>query len=328
MNVQHLSSKIFHINSPATFNEAALEIFRYQFQTNKVYRTFATQLGVRAGDIKTVEQIPFLPIELFKTQVVYSGDAAPQHWFESSGTTDITPSRHYYIDLDLYEKSFMAAFRQFYGNIDEYCILALLPSYRQESSLVYMTGKLIEASRHPKSGFYLENTDEMAKTLALLEKEGQKSMLIGVSFALLDFVEQHQFHLQHTIVVETGGMKGRKREMVREELHQLLTAGFGVEKIHAEYGMTEMFSQAWSQGDGRFLSPPWLQILIRDVNDPLALIGKNATGGINIIDLANIGTCSFIATQDLGRLNEDGSFEVLGRFDHADVRGCSLLVGN
>ncbi|MBE0637082.1 MAG: acyl transferase [Bacteroidales bacterium] len=330
MNIQHLSTKIFSITSPGSFNETALELFRYQYQTNKVYRTFTDQLRIRPGDVKTVEQIPFLPVEFFKTQVVYSGNKMPQHWFESSGTSGMIPSKHYYSDLSLYEESFMGAFREFYGNADEYCILALLPSYleRQGSSLVYMAGKLIESSRHPESGFYLENRDELAKTIVRLDNEGQKIMLIGVSYALLDLIENHKFHLKNTIIVETGGMKGRKRELVREELHQLLCSGFGVGKIHAEYGMTELFSQAWSKGEGSFVGPSWLRVLIRDVNDPLTIIGKNAVGGINIIDLANLGSCCFIATQDLGRLHEDGSFEVLGRFDQAELRGCNLLVAH
>jgi len=330
MNIQHLNEKIFKINSSESFNEAALEIFRYQVQTNKVYKTFTERLNLRAEKIKTVEQIPFLPIGFFKSHVVISGDKTPENWFESSGTTGSAVSRHYYRDTVLYEKSFNTAFQQFYGNVSEYCILALLPSYleRQGSSLVYMAGKLIEASGHPDSGFYLNNLDELALILKMLDKMGQKTMLIGVSFALLDLIELHQFRLKNVIVVETGGMKGRKREMVREELHQLLCAGFGVEKIHSEYGMTELFSQAWSQGRGKFHTPPWMKILIRDANDPLSLVGKNAGGGINIIDLANIGSCSFIATQDLGRLDDDGAFEVLGRFDQAGVRGCNLLVAH
>jgi phenylacetate-coenzyme A ligase PaaK-like adenylate-forming protein len=330
MNIQHLSEKIFKKKSSERFNETALEIFRYQVQTNKVYKTFVERLNLRPEKIKTIEQIPFLPIEFFKSHVVISGEKTPEHWFESSGTTGSAISRHYYQDTFFYMKSFMASFQKFYGNVNDYCILALLPSYleRQGSSLVYMAGKLIEASGHPESGFYLNNLDELGQLLKKLDQSGQKTMLIGVSFALLDLVEKHQFNLNHTIVVETGGMKGRKREMVREELHQLLCAGFGIEKIHSEYGMTELFSQAWSQGGGIFHNPSWLKILIRDVNDPLSLIGKNAVGGINIIDLANVGSCSFIATQDLGRLAEDGSFEVLGRFDQADVRGCSLLVAN
>lgn len=330
MNIQHLNEKIFEINSSESFNETALEIFRYQVQTNKVYKTFVERLNLRAEKIKTIGQVPFLPIEFFKSHIVISGNKTPDNWFESSGTTGSVVSRHFYRDTFLYERSFMTAFQNFYGNANEYCILALLPSYleRQGSSLVYMAGKLIEASGHPNSGFYLHNLDELAQVLKKLDQSEQKIMLIGVSFALLDLIEIHQFQLKNVTVVETGGMKGRKREMVREELHQLLCAGFGVEKIHSEYGMTELFSQAWSQGGGKFQTPSWLKIMIRDVNDPLSLIGKNAVGGINIIDLANVGSCSFVATQDLGRLAEDGSFEVLGRFDQAEVRGCSLLVAN
>lgn len=330
MNIQQLSKQIFKINSTESFNETALKIFRYQIQTNRVYGAFAKQLRIRPDDVKTIEQIPFLPIDFFKTQIVFSGEKVPQQCFVSSGTTATTPSRHYYHNLVLYEKSFMTSFSQFFGNIDEYCILALLPSYleREGSSLVYMAGKLIEATKHPDSGFYLNNFQELADVLIRLEERGQKIILIGVSFALLDLIALHKFQLKNTIVIETGGMKGRNREMVREEMHELLQIGFGIEKIHSEYGMTELFSQAWSKGDGRFLTPSWLKILIRDINDPLSLIVEGKAGGINIIDLANINSCSFIATQDIGRAHRDGAFEVLGRFDHAQVRGCNLLVAN
>lgn len=320
--------KIFDISSAADFNESTLEIFRFQSQTNKVYREFMQKLRIKPEKISTVEQIPFLPIEFFKIHPVIAGDQKPERWFESSGTTGMAVSRHFYSDLTFYERSFSDAFAIHYGQSQDYCILALLPSYleRERSSLVYMAGKLIKASGHPESGFYLDNFGVLSETLARLDKSGQKVMLIGVSFALLDLIEYQKFNLKNTTIIETGGMKGRKKEMVREELHQMLKSGFGVDVIHSEYGMTELFSQAWSKGEGKFTTPPWMRIMIRDVNDPLSMAREGATGGINIIDLANVHSCSFIATQDLGRILADGSFEVLGRFDEADIRGCNLLV--
>lgn len=321
-------NKIFDISSIADFNETAMEIFRFQSQTNTVYREFIQKLRIKPEKISTIEQIPFLPIEFFKIHPIISGEQKPEHWFESSGTTGMAVSRHFYSDLTLYEKSFFGAFAIHYGQPQDYCILALLPSYleRERSSLVYMAGKLIKASGHPESGFYLDNLGVLAETLTRLDKSGQKVMLFGVSFALLDLIEKQQFNLKNTIIIETGGMKGRKKEMVRDELHIALKSGFGVDFIHSEYGMTELFSQAWSKGEGKFASPPWMGILIRDVNDPLSLAGKGASGGINIIDLANVHSCSFVATQDLGRILSDGTFEVLGRFDEAEIRGCNLLV--
>lgn len=328
MNIQQLSEKIFTIKSPDSFNETALEIFRYQIQTNSLYNEFVQYLHIKPDKVKSISQIPFLPISFFKNHIVVSRNTTPGHYFESSGTTGMSRSRHYFPSLDLYEKSFFKTFNMFYGQPDEYCILALLPSYLEQknSSLVYMIEKLIEASHHSKSGFYLNNFDELAVNLRQLDKQAQKTMLIGVSFALLDLIEKHSFDLTNTIIVETGGMKGRRREMVREELHERLSSGFGVRYIHSEYGMTELFSQAWSKGEGHFNTPPWMKIIIRDIHDPLSSVTKKTAGGINIIDLANIHSCSFIATQDLGKLNDDGTIEVLGRFDDAETRGCNLLV--
>lgn len=269
-----------------------------------------------------------MPIEFFKTQKVVTGNLKPVGYFQSSGTTSATTSRHYFRSLELYEKSFIKNFEKSYGKITNYCILALLPSYleQQHSSLIYMVKRLIEFSGDSNSGFYLYNYDELHQKILGLEKAGQKTILFGVTFALLDLAEKYHFHLENTIVMETGGMKGRRREMVREELHGILCEAFGVKHIHSEYGMTELFSQAWSKGDGVFCTPPWMKILIRDINDPGTLLNHHNTGGINVIDLANFDSCSFIATQDLGRTQEDGSFEVLGRFDHSDVRGCNLLI--
>lgn len=248
--------------------------------------------------------------------------------FTSSGTTGAKTSQHVVTDISLYEKSFLKAFEHFYGPVSHYCILALLPAYleREGSSLVYMVDSLITKSRHSNSGFYLNNLDDLKKQLMLLQKKGQKTLLIGVSFALLDLAETMRFPLKNTIVMETGGMKGRRREMIRSELHQILKNAFGVEQIHSEYGMTELLSQGYSKGHGIFNCPPWMKVLIRDTEDPLSIQKSGKNGGINIIDLANLNSCPFIATQDLGKVHPNGSFEVLGRFDHSDIRGCNLMV--
>jgi phenylacetate-coenzyme A ligase PaaK-like adenylate-forming protein len=316
---------IFNIDN---FNDTALKIFRYQHENNPVYRKFCDALNTKPNHIKFFRDIPFLPIEFFKTQRVITGSFSPVGYFQSSGTTGLNTSKHYFKHLNNYETSFLKGFRLTFGNIKDYCVLALLPSYLEQknSSLIYMVDRLIKESHHPDSGFYLYNLDELYEMLNKLEKQNQKTILFGVTFALLDLVERHNFKLNHTIIMETGGMKGRRDELVREELHGILCDGFGVDKIHSEYGMTELFSQAWSRGDGIFNTPPWMRILIRDVNDPLTLIGNGKTGGINVIDLANLDSCSFIATQDLGKMYPDGSFEVLGRYDHSDVRGCNLLI--
>lgn len=325
----NLGKRIFQIDSTGKFNDLAVEIFRYQYENNPVYREFANHLKTSINKVESVEQIPFLPVDFFKTHKVLSGDAGADLFFESSSTTGTGVSRHYYDDPGIYHKSFFKGFRYFYGDPSDYCILALLPSYleRSGSSLVYMVQKLIEASGHPDSGFYLYNHDELAEKLNKSPAGRQKVLLIGVSFALLDLIDKHSFKLKRGIVMETGGMKGRRREMVREELHEELCRGFGVETIHSEYGMTELFSQAYSKGNGKFFTPPWMKVMIRDANDPLSLMKEGKTGGINVIDLANFHSCSFIATQDLGRKSGDDSFEVLGRFDYSDIRGCNLLAG-
>lgn len=329
MNFDKLKNKIFSIQSDANFNDVALEIFRFQYKNNVVYREFVSGLKVQPGQVDNYLQIPFLPIEFFKTQKVVSVDTNNLNFFSSSGTTGMSTSKHYYENVDLYEKSFTNAFQQFYGDVSDYVILALLPSYleRKGSSLIYMVDFLIDKSGNKNSGFYLDSIDLLANELNALDSSGQKVLLIGVSFALLDLLEKHQFQLKNTTIMETGGMKGRRKELVREDLHALLKKGFGVNAIHSEYGMTELFSQAYSLGEGIFNTPPWMKIIVRDVNDPLALIGEGKTGGVNVIDLANIHSCSFIATQDLGKTCADGSFEVLGRFDESDIRGCNLLVG-
>ncbi len=319
---------IFDITTPTEFEKMALAIFRMQYAENPVYREFCSYLRIRPDEVHQVKDIPFLPISFFKSKDIISVGKTPQTVFTSSGTTGNLASHHPVSDIHIYEKSFRTAFAHFYGNIAEYCVLALLPSYleRKGSSLIYMVDDLIKKSHHPKSGFYLNDLKGLTDQLVQLEARGTKTLLIGVSFALLDMAEKHPIKLAHTTIMETGGMKGRRKELIREELHQILKSGFGVSEIHSEYGMTELLSQAYSKGSGRFETPPWMKILIRDTEDPLTYQPIGKTGGINIIDLANINSCAFIATQDLGKILPDRSFEILGRFDHSDVRGCNLMV--
>ncbi|MBC6997613.1 acyl transferase [Cytophaga sp. FL35] len=322
------SHSLFSISTSQEFKEQTLETFRYQYANNEVYHEFCNHLGMSPKNVLKVENIPFLPISFFKSKVILTTKNIPETLFTSSGTTGSITSKHYVVDPQLYIDSFTKALELFYGNIKDYCILALLPSYleRQGSSLIYMADYLIKNSNHPKSGFYLNDLNKLEKTLQELEEQGQKTLLIGVSFALLDLAEKNSLRLNNTIVMETGGMKGRRKELIRDELHQILQNGFGLKNIHSEYGMTELLSQAYSQGNGIFKTPPWMKVLIRDTEDPLSLQRIGKTGGINIIDLANQHSCSFIATQDLGKMHADGSFEILGRFDHSDVRGCNLMV--
>jgi phenylacetate-coenzyme A ligase PaaK-like adenylate-forming protein len=322
-----MQNTIFSIKSESDFESNALEVFQFQFENNPVYRSYCDLLYVHPADVKSISQIPFLPIEFFKTKKVVSSDKKTQIIFKSSGTTGSQVSKHYVTDLKLYENSFTQTFEHFFGAIEDYVILGLLPSYleREGSSLIYMVDYFIQKSKFRESGFYLNQLYELAEMLNTLDQSGKKMLLIGVSFALLDLVEKYQFSLKNTIVMETGGMKGRRKELIRTELHDQLKQGFGISNIHSEYGMTELLSQAYSKGDGIFNCPPWMKVLTRDTEDPLSII-YNQTGGINIIDLANINSCSFIATQDLGKVNNDGSFEVLGRFDSSDIRGCNLMV--
>ncbi len=322
------TDSIFNISSDEDFKDMALDVFRFQFEHNPVYRSFCDLLFKHPSDVTTIEDIPFLPIQFFKTHKVLSSQSAIGKTFSSSGTTGSVTSKHYVTDLSLYEKSFKTGFNHFYGNIEDYVVLALLPSYleRDGSSLIYMVDDLITTSKHIESGFYLNNLDELATTLKTLETKGQKTVLIGVSFALLDLVENYDFNLKHTIIMETGGMKGRRKEMIRTELHQVLKTGFGVQKIHSEYGMTELLSQAYSIGNGIFKCPPWMKVLTRDTEDALTIQENGKSGGINIIDLANVNSCSFIATQDLGKIHTNSTFEILGRFDNSDIRGCNLML--
>ncbi len=324
--MEGLINKIFSCNDKATFEALALELFDYQMENNPIYAPYAS-LILKGKTPANIYEIPFLPIEFFKQEQIICQGKGVEEIFLSSGTTG-EQSKHLVADLSLYKKSYLNTFQQFYGDINDYCILALLPNYqeREGSSLIYMVDDLIKKSGHPKSGFYLNNLAELSETIKELESKGQKVILFGVTYALLDLAAQYPQHLKHTIIMETGGMKGKRKELLKEEIHQLLQEAFLTENIHSEYGMTELLSQSYSKGKNIFNSPPWIKILIRDVNDPLAIIVNNKTGGINVIDLANIYSCPFIATQDLGKQFDDDSFSVLGRFDNSDVRGCNLLV--
>ncbi len=326
--MNHLIPQLFSIDTEARFNETALSIFKHQAANCAVYKSYIENLRITPSAVNTVSEIPFLPIGFFKTHRVVSDLKVPEQIFSSSGTTGQVQSQHLVTEIRLYEQSFNQAFELFYGAIKDTCILALLPSYleRGGSSLIYMVDALIKQSQHPLSGYFLHNHQDLYKVLQERKQSGQQTLLIGVTYALLDFIEQFKIDYPELIVMETGGMKGKRKEMVREELHEVLKTGFGVDAIHSEYGMTELLSQAYSSGEGIFNCPPWMKIVLRDTNDPLSLLQNNQTGGINVIDLANLNSCSFIATQDLGRSFADGSFEVLGRFDNADIRGCNLLV--
>ena len=319
---------IFTISNQKQFDKMALKVFRFQYENNLVYREFCDFLKTDVKKVKTIQQIPFLPIQFFKSHPVVSNSNPIQTTFTSSGTTGLVTSQHLVTDVSIYEESYRKGFSQFYGNIEDYVVLALLPSYleREGSSLIHMVDDLIQLSNHPESGFYLHNYDELIEKIIQLDQSGQNVILIGVTYALLDLIEKQSFQLENTIIMETGGMKGKRKEMIREELHQKLCNGFGVKSIHSEYGMTELLSQAYSLGDGIFECPSWMQISIRDTEDALSYVREGKTGGINVIDLGNINSCSFIATQDLGKKYSNGSFEVLGRFDHSDIRGCNLMV--
>ena len=323
-----MQENIFNIQSEKQFTKIAIETFKHQFKNNKVYRSFCDLINVHPSDINNVEEIPFLPIQFFKNKTVVSTLEEVQEVFTSSGTTGSVTSKHFVTDIDIYKKSYLKGFAHFYGDIEEYVVLALLPNYleRKGSSLVFMVDDLIRRSKNKESGFFLDDLEELARKLVELDKKGQKTLLVGVSFALLDLIEMQQFQLNNTIIMETGGMKGRRKELVREELHDVLQNGFGVTEIHSEYGMTELLSQGYSKGNGVFETPPWMKILTRDTEDALTInvVGKN--GGINVIDLANYNSCSFIATQDLGKVYKNGSFEIIGRFDNSDIRGCNLMV--
>lgn len=320
--------EIFNLSNQLDFDRVTLKMFHHQAENNTIYKNFLHLLGIDITSINSVMDIPFLPIEFFKSHEILSSNDPIQQTFLSSGTTGVTQSKHLVTDLSIYEESFTRGFEQFYGSIEGFSILALLPGYleRDGSSLIYMADKMIQKSKSKHSGFYLNNLNELAEKLEKLDSEGEKILLIGVSYALLDLIALKKFKLKNTIVMETGGMKGRRKEMVRQELHQLLSDGFGLAQIHSEYGMTELLSQAYSKGKGIFETPPWMKIYTRDPEDAFNLLPMGKTGGINVIDLANANSCSFIATQDLGRNINERQFEILGRFDHSDIRGCNLMV--
>lgn len=323
-----LEQSIFAIKTDDDFNRVALAVFDYQVQNCRIYQLYVQYLGIDKKKIGHYTEIPFLPIEFFKSQDIIDQSKKEEIVFTSSGTTGMITSRHLIAKQSLYEVSYNTTFKHFYGNIRDTAIVALLPSYmeRTGSSLIYMVDDLIQQSMVKESGYFLYNHQELYDTLLRLQRSNTQTILFGVTYALLDFVEQFKLDFPELIIMETGGMKGRRKEMIRAELHQILTESFGVEHIHSEYGMTELLSQAYSKGKGLFRTPPWMKILIRDTNDPLSLANHGKSGGINVIDLANLYSCSFIATQDLGNLYPDQRFEILGRFDNSDIRGCNLLV--
>ena len=316
----------------AHFEELTLSLFRYQYVHNKLYREYLKALGVGKEAVRSVDEIPYLPISFFKTHEVKSGDFAPELIFESSGTTGMIPSRHLVKEASVYEQSFRKGFERFYGPVTDYVVIGLLPSYleRSHSSLVYMVSDMVKRSGKPESGFYLYEHEKLRNCLVNLQEARKKVLLIGVTFGLLDFAENYSLQLDRTIVMETGGMKGRREEWTRSEVHSFLKDRLGVQTVHSEYGMSELLSQAYSKGEGIFRCPPWMRVVLRDETDPLEILESPkqgvSEGLINVIDLANTYSCAFIATDDIGRLHADGSFEVQGRMDHSDLRGCSLLV--
>jgi len=324
-----LPQAIFKINDQKTFRDVALKVFFHQVRHTPLYGEYVHKLKIDPAKVSSLEEIPFLPVEFFKTHSVMDEGREAEILFESSGTTGQTPAKHPVADVSLYQESFVRGFTRLYGSPENYCILALLPSYleRSGSSLVYMMDHLIGLSKHSDSGYYLDNLEELSQLLQRRNVDGQPTLLVGVTFALLDLAARAPLKLnEHIIIMETGGMKGRRKEMIRGEMHQVLRDAFGLSRIHSEYGMTELLSQAYSVGNGLFYPPPWMKILVRDPNDPFSSLPQDQAGGLNIIDLANLYSCSFIATGDLGKVHPDGGFEILGRFDHSDIRGCNLMV--
>ena len=326
--IEQIKERIFLPLSRQEFDQVALSLFAEQYKHVVPYRTYCNLLGKSTDNVFNVHEIPFLPIELFKAHKILHSDAVPEVEFLSSGTTGSAQSVHYVPDLRFYERCFSQAFNKRYGPVDQYVVLALLPSYleRTGSSLVYMAQSLIEQSRHSESGFYLDQLQDLRKLMHELGTQRKRILLLGVSYALLDLAQMGPWELpSDTIIMETGGMKGKRAEWTKAALHQELSTQFGLKNIHSEYGMTELMSQAYALSEGKFQAPPWMRVLTRDPEDPLSFVSQR-TGGINIIDLANIYSCAFVATQDLGKVNSDGSFYLLGRFDHSDIRGCNLLL--
>ena len=322
---KNLIQRVFNITNDKEFTKIALEVFSYQYLSNPVYNAYCNAIRKSPETVQSLQQIPFLPIQFFKTQQIQAGVPESEIVFKSSGTTGSTSSQHFVTDISLYEKSFQDCFGIFYGTPNEYCILGLLPSYLEngDSSLVYMVDSLIKKSGHPLSGFYLYDHEKLKQTLMALGKQGQKTIFFGVSYALLRFAEEFPMPLNNTIIIETGGMKGREKELTKAQLYAQLQNAFSLDEIHSEYGMTELLSQAYAI-NGIYNTPPWMKVLLRDETDPFSF--SKHTGAINVIDLANIYSCSFLATDDIGRMHEGGQFEVLGRLDNSDLRGCSLMV--
>jgi hypothetical protein len=324
----HNFEKIFDIKNHSEFKKQCLDIYNFQYENNMVYQNYCNMICEDPTDVNEINKIPFLPISFFKTKKILSTDNF-EKVFYSSGTTTNSRSKHFISSLKLYQKSFINNFKLNYSDITQYTILALLPNYydNKDSSLIYMIEKLIKLSKSKESGFFLDDYINLSKKLIELDaKKERKTILIGVPYALLDMIDFNQFQLNNTIIMETGGMKGRRKEMVRTELHEKLKRGFGVSKIHSEYGMTELLSQAYSKGDGIFKTPSWMKVIIRDINDAQNLDFNKKSGAINIIDLANYNSCSFIATDDMGKYINDNEFELIGRVDNSDIRGCNLLV--
>lgn len=319
---------IFNISNPDEFHNACIETFLFQYEHSPVYRQYIDLMEVGPDQVNDINQIPFLPISFFKTHQIISRNKDAQITFSSSGTSGMSFSRHFVADKSLYLKSFNKGFEHFYGSPEDYCFLALLPSYfeRSGSSLIYMMDDLINRSRYSESGFYLNELKELSSALESLKKNKTPTILFGVSYALLDLAEAFPMDLSQIIVMETGGMKGNRPEISKGQLHKKLYNSFNIQEVHSEYGMTELLSQAYSSGNGKFKTPPWMRILIRDPYDPLSYMKNGKTGGINIIDLANKYSCAFIQTDDLGRKHPDNSFEIQGRYDSSDLRGCNLLV--
>ena len=321
--------KIFSVQPGLEFEKLTIELFHFQYKENQVYHNYVKALGVNPESIRNLSDIPYLPISFFKTNEVISGNNGQyDDIFHSSTTTSGTPSRHFVKDIKVYKESFRKGFARFYVNIKEYCVLALLPSYleRDGSSLVYMVEDLIRQSNNAMSGFYIHDYDKLVETLKVCEKAGQKTLLLGVTYALLKLAEEFPMPLQHTTIMETGGMKGKREELPKQEVHTILKKAFHVEAIHSEYGMTELLSQAYSKGHGLFECPNWMKIGVRDMYDPFQVNFQKGSGAINIIDLANVNSCSFIATDDIGALYDNGRFEISGRIDYSDIRGCNLMV--
>lgn len=324
--MRDLTTNIFTVNENS-FDATALQIFKFQYESVAIYRAFCDALKRNSTNVSLLKDIPFLPVQFFKTHAVIAEGIAPEKVFESSTTSGSVPSKHYVTDLELYETSFQKSFNLFYGDVSNYAVLALLPSYmeRGTSSLLMMAHDFIGKSKYTESCFIADDFEGLYQKLITLKEKKAKILLLGVTYALLDFAAQFQIDLSDAVIMETGGMKGRRAEITREEVHAILKNAFCVSNIHSEYGMTEMLSQAYSKANGIYQSPPWMRVVLRDIYDPLNLDFHNKTGAVNVIDFANYYSCSFIATNDLGKMHVDGSFEILGRMDNAEIRGCNLM---